>query len=162
MSLKSIFNKIIKKYQICRVEAIDIENYTVELCCRGMETNIKLKLQDIACDKAILSNLIPMQAATLGYYYGNMYLKKKQLKQAIQTNKEPNPYGFVMEDCIANRYNIICFTRDGSLVFVDKKTGKEFASPPRQVLAQKEIVKELHSSQAFYIGFIATAGIMRN
>lgn len=144
---KLVFNRIFRDHYLCRIEKIDLEKSLFIIYCRGINTPIKLKFNEMINDVVVLSNFSPRQASWIGYYYGKYYkgLTKKNYSCSV-------PFDFSSKDS-QKKYCITMVTRNGNLVYTDNVRNTSYTMCPIRIMSRDDLIMKFNSLQACYIGF---------
>src|SRR3990167_3681188 len=143
--INTLRNKISsKKYPICRIEAVDLEKNVIVLHCRGTNSSIRLGLEELIYDTAILANLSPKHAAWIGYYAGKTHsIKRKKQKDdfSIQPTK--------------GKYNIMMLDRHGQILYSKPNNDAMVSISPELAVRNNQLINQFGPIQACYIGLLA-------
>ena len=145
----SIKNKRIKN-PICRIEEFDFDDKIISLYCRGINSLIKLTLDEIINDSVMLTNLSSKQASWVGFYYGKHY-------QNLMNEKKYcfNVSNFTIDiSSKPEKYNIIMLNRFGHLIYSNQNNGLARAVLPINAI-NTNIITQFSPMQACYIGVLA-------
>lgn len=143
-----IRNKFLTKANpVCRIEEINLERKNIVIHCRGINSPIKLSLDEIIHDSMILSNLSPKQASWIGYYYGKYY------KNSINNKKNYNNFIDFSIDEESDKFKIKMLDRQGNVIY--SHDDKFYTIQPIKALNNESIINNFTPIQACYIGILA-------
>lgn len=136
-----------KKY-LYKIEEINEPLNQVIISCRGKSATLVSTIEDIGYDQYIITSLPPHQACWIGYYFGkNWYANKNQRKSNPSSLEHPTHQD--------SNYRIICQDRIGNIIYQNSHNGLIYKMNPLELAKNKTIIL-FNSSQAFYIGFLAS------
>ena len=143
--LSEISYKLKKEQQIF-FKIVDINDDVVELQIKGKTSSMKKNVLDVIYETYIISRLSPLDACSLGIFYGynmkNLCLEK-------------NPNSPLL--CLSNegRYRLISENRNKDIEFTDTKTHETFCKCPIATVKDYQIIEKFDPTQACYIGILA-------
>lgn len=151
-SLLNCFKHFRNKYlyksnPLCRIEEINLEKKVIIIHCRGINSPIKLSLDEAIYDTMILSNLTPKQASWIGYYYGKYY------RGSINSKKNQNSFVDFAIDEESARFKIKMLDRQGNIIY--SYDDRLCAIQPIKALNDESIINNFAPMQACYIGILA-------
>lgn len=153
--------ELLKKSQEypCRVEEIDIVRKQVVIYCHGSRPTVYLPISDTVSDMSIISNLPPIQASWVGYFYGKLYWET--LVKGGNHIKMSKTFTLGLSHS-KGRYKLIGSERNGDLSYVDTIDKKLLTENPAKMLMNKHLIQRFDSSQACYIGILAGINISQH
>ncbi|MCD6040284.1 MAG: phosphomannose isomerase mannose pyrophosphorylase [Gammaproteobacteria bacterium] len=151
-----IRNLIQSSKPLCRLEDIDIIKRKVVIHCRGISTVIKINLEEIMYDEVLISNLSPVQAAWIGYYYGIHYEEFK-----LHNNSEIYNNGPPFTDR-GGKCSMVMLDRRGNLVYFDQTKNRNLVAIPLIILKTQSLLQKFSPLQACYIGFLSGLSVSKD
>ena len=145
---------ILTEQPLCRIEKIDTIKKIFYIHCRGIDTPVKLKFQQLAADETILFNLPPQQASWVGYYCGEFYKQMTDIEHFIHPTLN-------LEDP-QKKYQMIAQDRLGNISFLDKSTHTLYTKAPLNILTKQNIISQFTQIDAYHIGFLYRMAIDKN
>lgn len=146
--IKSIEYSPISKPPLCRIEEIDLIKKIIVIHCKGIDAPIRLTLEEMINDSAMLSNLSPIQASWIGYYYGKHY------KGLIsEKNSRNNTFNFDINNSLG-KINILMLSRDGNLIYNNHENNITHTISPKNAMMNENIITQFTPMQACYIGIL--------
>ena len=136
-----------KKY-LYKIEEINEPLNQVVISCRGKGATLVSTIDDIGYDQYIITSLPPHQACWIGYYFGKIWCENKSQKKA-------NPSSPQQINHQNSNYRIIGQDRIGDIIYQGTHHGSMYKMDPIELAKSKSIIL-FNSSQAFYIGFLAS------
>ena len=147
--IKKFIKHKISKQPLCSIEEINLTKKTIIIHCRSIDAPIKLTLDEVINDPAILANLSPKQASWIGYYYGKYY------RELISEEKNcSNIFNFTIDESL-EKYNIVMLNRDGNLIYSSCIDNITHTISPINAIRSENIIMQFPSIQACYIGILA-------
>lgn len=152
--LTIVINKWIKLLNIkfksivplCRIEEIDLQRKVVVIHCKNINAPIKLTLNEIIKDEAVLTNLSAKQASWIGYYYGKYY------KTLVDQKNYWENFNFSIDDFSGNCM-LTMLDRRNNLIYTEKNQTKIIS--PINAIINENIITQFSPMQACYIGILA-------
>lgn len=136
-----------KKY-LYKIEEINECLNQVVISCRGKGVTLVSTIEDIGYDQYIITSLPPHQACWIGYYFGKNWCKNKN-------QQKTNPSSPQYPSHQNSNYRVICQDRIGDIIYQNSHNGLIYKIDPIELAKSKTIIL-FNSSQAFYIGFLAS------
>ena len=146
---KFIKHKIIREKPLCSIEEINLTKKTIIIHCRSIDAPIKLMLDEVINDPAILANLSSKQASWIGYYYGKYY--RELLREE---NNCSNIFNFTIDESL-EKCNIVMLNRHGNLIYSSRVDNITHTISPINALRSENIIMQFTPIQACYIGILA-------
>lgn len=162
MIIKVFFRRIIQYFRIYpqffyKIEEIHLQKNLVILRCAGARTVLKLTLEDVIADSAIINGLCPEQACILGGCYGRLMKTSPDRSTKLKNAKEMT---FLLSNK-CGRYVIRYLHRNGEIEYYNKKTHQEFTEHPLTIVNNHYIIAEFDPTEACYIGILAGSSLER-
>lgn len=162
-SIKKIFRilgKLLKLYfpeknYLYKIEEINECSNRIVISCRGKGVTLVSSIEEIGYDEYIINFLPPHQACWIGYYFGKKWSTNKEDKQYKKK------YNYQYPRYHDSDYKIIGQNRLGEIIFQNSHNGLIYKMDPIELAKGKTIIK-FNSSQAFYIGFLASLKNIKN
>ena len=137
----------LNKYQ-CSIEEIDTAKETVTINAKGTCSPIKLKFDEVIHDILVLSNLPPLQASWIGYYYGIKYGSSAMHSPSNLTN-----YKFCFDE-FQSKFKLLFVDRFNNITYLNRKNGNNVTTSPIIILKDTSLIRNFSSLEACYIGIL--------
>ena len=161
-TLKNKLQKTVDKFFIVKlfpykIEEVNLQKNLVVLHCTGTRTVLKLTIENVIADSAIINGLSAGQACVLGGCYGRMMRSASDRTKKLKSAKEMT---FLLSNK-SGRYVIRYQHRNGEIGYYNKKTRQEFTEHPLTIVNNHYIISEFDPTEACYIGILAGSSLGR-
>jgi hypothetical protein len=135
-------NTVVEQWSDIRYRIVDNDGEYYILQCVTLRTTFKLKMEELANNAGIVSNLSSEQACYVGIKHAQNFDMRRSANYVKLLSRK-------------GRYKICYEAKNKDICFIDLREKLEYIMDPRSIAFNPNILREFDPTQCFYIGYLA-------
>lgn len=132
----------------CSIEGVSFTRKCLIIRNKWTLSPLKLSFEDAMNDYAVVSNLSPLHASWVGYFYGIYRL------EYLKSGREKKTDRFYYDDTNHDGFKVVSQDRVGNINYRLPGSDRLVCMSPSEILSSPHIINNFYSKDACYIGMI--------